>query len=120
MGQLFYGPHLLHMNGQLNKGYLVSFSDSNNENQQQFHSQGKQRMLSLCYWYHFNGLRYTALAPMTGTFIQRKSAGSPIVGAFAWSGLMSDPERLFPEESPITSTIPSVQVSAFSAGLSGG
>lgn len=120
---VFMGPHVAQIIYQSSSGFLVSYLPTGSESWQQlFVNDLKERIISISYLYHFNGHRYSALAPLTGTQVQRRSAGSWLAGVFGWTASTRHARQLFPEWSwaAQVDSVPITRMTALTGGLLAG
>lgn len=83
LSSMYFGPHVMEITAQLYQHYSDDVSDKNEELlSDQFRPDIHTINLGLNYNYNFNHRKFSFDAASIGTQIQKRSAGTPLAGAF--------------------------------------
>lgn len=96
MGGLYSGQHAFDLNFQHYEGFFSNFEHAATDTL--FRNDIRTFTLGVNYNYNFNYGRYSLNAPFIGTEIQKKTAGTPLAGAFFYYYDLRSNETLIPPE----------------------
>jgi hypothetical protein len=120
MSGLYSGQHAFDLNFQHYAGFFSNFEHAATDTV--FRNDIRTFTLGVNYNYNFNYGRYSLNAPFIGTEIQKKTAGTPLAGAFFYYYDLRSNETLIPAagDSVFNEYAHFTEANLFSMGLMGG